>query len=244
MDIKIVDPIVKLFNEGVAETLAGLNIWSILLRLFLVLIISSSIGIERAARKQAAGLRTYLLVGLGSAMIMITNQFLLETFGNGDPARLGAGILSGIGFLGAGTIMFTSKSQVKGLTTAAGLWAVACIGLCVGCGFYTISIIVSIIILLALNFMPKIEHFFTAKRGYFEIHIEFEERANLKTFVSLVRETGLSIIAVEHNPAYSNSGLSVYTIVLATNKKVKSFDRKSFIKWAKELPFVDYVEEL
>lgn len=241
--MNVVDPIVKLFNENGEKLLSTLNIWSILIRIVLAFIISGSIGLERAARKQAAGLRTYILVGISSAMIMITSQFLLESYGTGDPARFGAGVLSGIGFLGAGTIMFTSKSQVKGLTTAAGIWAVACIGLCIGCGFYTIGFIVFGVILLALNVLPRIERLFIAKRGYFEIHIEFEERANLKTFVSLVREKGFKIIAVEHNPAYSNSGLSVYTIVLSVNSKKKAINRNEFLEWAKELPYVEYIEE-
>ena len=241
--MNIVDPIVKLFNEEIGRTLTGLNIWSILLRVFLAVLISGAIGLERSSRRQAAGLRTYILVGIGSAMIMITNQFLLEAFNNGDPARLGAGVLSGIGFLGAGTIMLTSKSQVKGLTTAAGLWATACIGICVGCGFYTISIIAFVLIILVLQFMPRIEKVFTSRRGYFELHIEFEQRANLKTFVSLVREKGYKIIAVEHNPAYSNSGLSVYTMVLTNKKGKRGLNRKELLEWAKSLPYVEYIEE-
>lgn len=241
--MNVIDPIVKLFGDRTEQILTNLNIWSILLRVILAVIIAGAIGLERAARKQAAGLRTYILVGISSTMIMITSQFLLESYGTGDPARFGAGVLSGIGFLGAGTIMFTSKSQVKGLTTAAGIWAVACIGLCIGCGFYTIGLIVFAIIFLALKVLPKIEKIFIGKRGYLEIHIEFEQRANLKTFIGLVREKGLKIISVEHNPAYSNSGLSVYTIVLAAGKNVKNFNRIEFLKWADELPYVEYVEE-
>ena len=241
--MNVVDPIVKLFNEQIEQILTSLNIWSILIRIILAFIISGIVGLERAARKQAAGLRTYIFVGISSAMIMITSQFLIESYGTGDPARFGSGVLSGIGFLGAGTIMFTSKSQVKGLTTAAGIWAVACIGLCIGCGFYTIGLIVFAIILLALYLLPRIEKSFIAKRGYFEIHIEFEQRVNLKTFIGLVREKGLKIISIEHNPAYSNSGLSVYTIVLATSKRLKKINRKEFLNWAKELPYVEYVEE-
>lgn len=241
--MNIVDPIVKLFNEDIGKIFTELNIWSILIRLLLTILISGSIGLERSSRRQAAGLRTYILVGLGASVIMITNQFLLEAFNNGDPARLGAGVLSGIGFLGAGTIMFTSKSQVKGLTTAAGLWATACIGLCIGCGFYTISIIVFAIIITVLHFLPKIEKGLTSRRGYFEIHIEFESRANLKTFVSLVREKGFRIIAVEHNPAYSNSGLSVYTMVLVDNDLKNNFSKKDLLELAKSLPYVEFVEE-
>ena len=238
--MNIVDPIVKLFNDEIGQILTSLNIWSISIRILIAVIISGAIGLERSSRRQAAGLRTYILVGLGSSMIMITNQFLIEAFGNGDPARLGAGVLSGIGFLGAGTIMFTSKSQVKGLTTAAGLWATACIGLCVGCGFYSIALIAFIIIICVLELLPKIEKGLTAKRGYFELHIEFDERSNLKTFIALVREKGYKILAVEHNPAYSNSGLSVYTMLLVNQNATMS--RKDLIVWAKTLDYVEFIE--
>ena len=134
MDINIVDPIVKLFGEN-GSWLANLSFGSIIVRLALAIILAGSIGIERAIKKHAAGLRTYILVCVASCMAMIADAFIVETYGTGDAARFGAQVISGIGFLGAGTILVTSRSQVKGLTTAAGLWAVACLGLTIGAGF-------------------------------------------------------------------------------------------------------------
>lgn len=111
------------------EILRELNFFSIIFRVFLSLIFGGVIGLERSRKKRPAGFRTYMLVCLSSALVMMTNQFIFSNFGGSDPARLGGQVISGIGFLGAGTIIVTSRSQVRGLTTAAGLWASACLGL-------------------------------------------------------------------------------------------------------------------
>ena len=115
--------------------LSDVNLFSTVMRLGLALLLGGVLGIERGRRRRPAGLRTYMIVCMASALVMLTGHFLFETFHTGDPSRLGAQVISGIGFLGAGTIIITSK-QVKGLTTAAGLWASACLGLAVGAGFY------------------------------------------------------------------------------------------------------------
>lgn len=241
--VSIVDPIAKLFGEN-GEWMVNINIWSVLLRLLMATLFAGIIGIERAIKKHAAGLRTYILVCVASCMAMLADIFIFETYGSGDPARFGAQVISGIGFLGAGTILVTSRSQVKGLTTAAGLWASACLGLTIGVGFYTASIIGFVLISLAIFFMPKLEGLFTKKSGCYELHIEFEERANLKEFVSLIREKGLKIVSVEHNSAYSNTGLSVYTIMIAIKGKKEYRNHDALINEIKDLPYVEFVEEM
>ena len=102
---------------------------TVAVRLALALICGGILGLERTRKQRAAGMRTYMLVCVGSCLIMLTNQYLFQVTHTGDPMRLGAQVVSGIGFLGAGTIMVTRRHQVKGLTTAAGLWAVACLGI-------------------------------------------------------------------------------------------------------------------
>ena len=146
--LNYVDPLLQLLN--LEEVLGDITIWSIITRFILVVICSGVIGVERARRRHAAGLRTYILVGLGAMIVIFTNQYIYEVFNTGDVARLGAQVISGIGFLGAGTILVTSRSQIKGLTTAAGLWACACLGISIGIGFYTLSIIGFILILFVL----------------------------------------------------------------------------------------------
>lgn len=119
------------------ELLQELNWISITVRLLLALICGGILGIEREKKRRPAGLRTYMLVCVGAAFVMITNEYMSFKYEGVDPSRMGAQVISGIGFLGAGTIIVTGRNRVKGLTTAAGLWAAACIGLAAGAGFYS-----------------------------------------------------------------------------------------------------------
>lgn len=236
-----VDPIVSFFKW---DWLQELSVGSILFRLVLAIVFSGLIGVQRAQKRHAAGLRTYGLVCLGATIAMMTNEYLIIRFGTGDGARLGAQVISGIGFLGAGTILVTSRNQIRGLTTAAGLWACACMGLAIGAGFYTLSIIGVVIIFIALIMFPKIENYFILKTSTFELHIELDSRPNLKELVNYLRSNEIQIYSLEHNTAYSASGLSVYTITINVGKKspkeFRSHDK--LINKIKELSYVNFVE--
>ena len=105
--------------------LREVTLLAVVLRIFLSVLIGGLIGLERGLKNRPAGLRTYMVVCLGACLVMLTNQYVCQVFGTGDPVRMGAQVVSGIGFLGAGTIIVTKRNQIKGLTTAAGLWASA-----------------------------------------------------------------------------------------------------------------------
>lgn len=130
---------------------------AIIVRIILSTIIGGIIGIERGSKNRPAGLRTHMLVCLGATVVMITNQYVEQLFNTGDPLRLGAQVISGIGFLGAGSILVTRRNQIKGLTTAAGLWAAACIGLAIGIGFYELAIPGGVTIFLILTVLQKFD---------------------------------------------------------------------------------------
>lgn len=136
--------------------LGELNLFSTVVRLALALILGGILGIERGRKRRPAGLRTYMIVCMASALVMLTGEYLVQEYGTGDPARLGAQVISGIGFLGAGTIIITSR-QVKGLTTAAGLWAAACMGLAIGAGFYAGAVICGTFLLLVMAAMSRLD---------------------------------------------------------------------------------------
>lgn len=121
--------------------LRDLTLTSVLFRTFLAMLLGGILGYEREKKRHPAGFRTYLVVCLGSSLAMMTGIYLNDLTGNGDPARIAAQVISGIGFLGAGTILVTRQRQVRGLTTAAGLWASACLGLALGAGFYSGAIV-------------------------------------------------------------------------------------------------------
>ena len=134
--------------ELLMANLKDITCLSTFVRLILAAICGGMIGIEQGCRRRAAGLRTHMLVCMGASLVMITNQYIHTEFGIPDLTRLGAQVISGIGFLGVGTIIVDKQHQVKGLTTAAGLWACACMGLAIGIGFYSGAIMACIFILL------------------------------------------------------------------------------------------------
>ena len=134
----------------------NITLSQMIVRLFLALFLGGIIGIEREARGHTAGLRTHMIVCLGSALVMITALFLHQEFGNLDISRLGAGLITGIGFLGAGAIM-RGGEMVKGLTTAACLWVAGLIGLAVGSGLFVPAILVTFMVIFVLWGVKKIE---------------------------------------------------------------------------------------
>lgn len=144
-----------------------LRIFDVILRIILSCILGGLIGMERESVNRPAGLRTHILVCMGSTLVMLTGIFMFDQY-NGitdlDPARLGAQVVSGIGFLGAGTILREGLT-VKGLTTAASLWGVACIGLAVGSGFYLGSVVSTLLVFIILFFFSKFEQYVSKKHN-------------------------------------------------------------------------------
>jgi len=136
------------------------NLFSTIIRLSLAFILGGVIGLEREKKGVSAGLRTHILVTVGAALVMLTSLYIYGNYqgegGNIDPGRIAAGVITGIGFLGAGTII-RSKEGIHGLTTAASIWVSAAIGLAVGCGYFSAAIIVTGASYLALSLLKKLE---------------------------------------------------------------------------------------
>ena len=234
-----VDPISRLLGDWLADV----TIPSIIIRLLLACLFGGIVGIERSTKKHAAGLRTYILVCMGSALAMLTNQYIYQAFEGTDVSRIGAQVVNGIGFLGAGTIIITSRNRIKGLTTAAGIWACACVGLSIGIGFYTASIIGFAIVFFSILYLPKLENRFTKYARRHEMHVELETRQDLKLLVNYLRENKIQINAIEKNAAYASSGLSVYTVNIAIARDA-SKKETNVLEMIKKLEYVNYVEEI
>lgn len=140
------------------DYLRELNILSMFLRLLIAALCGAIIGISRGRRQHAAGMRTHLLVCIGSASVMLTSQFVNTQLGNaGDMLRMPAQVVSGIGFLGAGSIIVTGKRHVSGLTTAAGLWSSSCMGLAAGAGYYECAIVLCVLIYIVLVTLDRLD---------------------------------------------------------------------------------------
>lgn len=176
----------------------SIDSWEIVLRLLIAALLGSIIGWEREQRNKQAGLKTHLLVSLGSALIMLISIYGFETYRNAntvsDPARLAAQVVSGIGFLGAGAILRQSNMIISGLTTAATLWVVAAIGLSVGAGFYTAAVATVLIVLLMLLFFRKVEARFAPRNRHKELKMIILDRPGmLRMITSVLEEEGVDI---------------------------------------------------
>ncbi len=168
---------------------------SMILRLAAACVLGGIIGFEREHVHRPAGLRTHILVCVGSALVMVTSEFIYYRYSshvNVDPARLGAQVISGIGFLGAGTIIKEGIS-VKGLTTAASLWAVSCVGIAVGIGFYSGAIIATVIIFLILVVIKKTQGKISMqKNARLFIHTRIK-KGEVNELSGLIQEMGVKI---------------------------------------------------
>ncbi len=179
-------------------SLRDINILSIIIRLSMAAICGGLIGYDRGRKRRPAGFRTHILVCIGSALVMITNQYIIDVMHySSDPTRLGAQVISGIGFLGAGTILITGKQQVKGLTTAAGLWASACMGLAIGIGFYEGALIGCIFILGSITLLHRFDAYVMSKTKLVELYVELASVKGISKFFDFVRNNNMEITNVE-----------------------------------------------
>ena len=201
--------------------LRELNVHSLLLRLALAVLVGGMIGLEREMKRRPAGFRTYMLVSLGAALTMILGQYynlmldtqwqaVAERLGNRvDVARFGAQVINGVGFLGAGTIIVTGRQQVKGLTTAAGLWASACMGLAIGAGFYECVFVGFLLIIFSMKLLPGIERAILSRARNINVHIEMDNIEIFDNVVNRLKAEGLSLYDMEIEKQQQESGSQI-----------------------------------
>lgn len=215
---------------------------SIVVRILSAIIVGGLIGLERGMKNRPAGLRTYMLVCIGSCLIMLTNQYIYQYTGAGDPMRLGAQVVSGIGFLGAGTIVVTKHNQIKGLTTAAGLWASAGVGLALGIGFYEAALTATIGIYTILTIFQRWEHRVHKKIRVLEIYVELLNSVPLSELVQKLRDLDLNLEGIQFEPDGSpeNSARGI-VVSLKSKKKQDHFVLKDNIR---KIEGVVYMEML
>jgi len=225
------------------QVLNEFNIYSIVFRLLLAMFFGGIIGMERGSKRRAAGFRTYMLVCIASALIMITNQYISINFDGADPARLGAQVISGIGFLGAGTIIVTSHNQVRGLTTAAGLWASAGFGLTVGVGFYEGAIAAGILIFLVITVLHNIDNKLAARSRNMELYIELKEEGRLSDVITFAMKNSIQVLHIEFAKSKFNSEAEPLTALLSL-RLPKKHSHDDVIKEFMKLEAVYFAEEM
>ena len=227
------------------EALHGLNAISITVRLLLAMVLGGIIGLERGIKKRPAGMRTYMLVCIGATLVMITNQYLANTFPLSDPARMGAQVISGIGFLGVGTIIITRDRQVRGLTTAAGLWASACMGLAIGVGFYTGALIGMAFIFFVTTVMHRLDTELVRRSRALDIYMELTDSSFIYKILDYLRDSKIKVTYMEvMRPKYDNQNQDtkvalLFSLYLPTRKV-----HYELISKLSEIDSVNYVEEV
>ena len=183
--------------NGFIETISGYNTTSILLRLALAVICGGIIGLDRGRKRRAAGFRTYMIVCVGAALTMLISQHMYYRGYATDISRLGAQVVNGIGFLGAGTIIVTGRQQIKGLTTAAGLWASACMGLAIGAGFYFGAIIGFLLVILTMTLLSALESKLVSSSRNINVYVEYNLNSDIGEIIDGIKKLGVKIYDVE-----------------------------------------------
>ena len=166
---------------------------AIVVRILISLAFGAILGLDRGLKSRPAGLRTYILVCVGSCIVMMTNQYVYQVFDTGDPVRMAAQVVSGIGFLGAGTIIVTRRNQIRGLTTAAGLWASACVGLAIGIGLYEIALVGGLAVVIVLTSLGHWDFFIRRRARDIDVYIELPVSFSFAVFLEKLRQQGLGI---------------------------------------------------
>ena len=222
-----------------------LGLSSVLLRLALSLAFSAIIGCERSSKRHSAGLRTFILVSLAGTGTMLIDEYLMQQFGVPAPLLSAAAVI-GTATISSNSILYSSKSQIKGLTTSVGLWCCGVLGMSVGAGFYTLSLMLFLSMLACMSGLPVLEKLLKDRSNHFEVHLELKNKGDLPDFVSTVRALGIRIDDIESNPAYLNSGISVFSVSFTVaSKELKQYKKhEDIINALRSLDYVYHIEEM
>lgn len=218
------------------------NAVSIFLRLLLAIVLGGLIGVERGKKHQAAGVRTFSLVCLGSALVILTNEFICIKSGGGDTSRMAAQVISGIGFLGAGTIIVTANNRIRGLTTAACLWVSAVLGLTIGSGLYVVSIFC---FTLALGIMKVLQYYHDwndSREPIMDLYMEVDPKKGIKKLRTFAKDKFFTIKTIhrKREKPLTRNDLCI-TIELDLNGHV---NHEQVLKELQEIEEFHYVEEI
>lgn len=210
-------------NTYIAQWTAG----SILLRFLVAFLVGGLIGLDRGIKRRGAGLRTHMLVCISSALVMMTGQYIYMNFpGNMDMARLGAQVISGVGFLGVGTIIVTGWNKVRGITTAASIWSCACLGLAIGVGFVFAGVTACILMGIVLHFMECVDNYICKRSKYFDFVVETEDQSAVLRLIKTMQNDGIIMNSFEEK---SQKGKTLGTISLFISLTVPKREQRSRI---------------
>ena len=231
------------YYKNILAHLAEFNTLSIFIRLTFAVIVGTVVGIDRGRKHRPAGIKTHVLVCMGSALVMITSQFMTVRLGStGDIGRMGAQVVSGIGFLGAGTIMITGRNQVTGLTTAAGLWYSACMGLAIGIGFYEGAVIACLFVMIVLKVLARLENYIYGNSVIVDLYVEICDTSKISEVITYIKSNDCKITNLEVEKM-KTKGLRGASILISLYLKNKS-EHESIISKIGQIEGVRFIEEV
>lgn len=226
--------------------------WELLVRILVATFCGGIIGIERGKKNRPAGFRTYILVCVGASLTMILSDYIahMDAIWRGvspeilksDVSRFGAQVINGIGFLGAGTIIITGNQQVKGMTTAAGLWASACMGLAIGAGFYSGALIGCVLIIATTALFSKLESFILSRSRNINLYTEFQYTEDLTKITERLRANGVRIYDVEIIKARNSD--SKYPAAIFSLQLPKKLSHAALVTEIASIDAIRMLEEL
>ena len=223
--------------------LQGTDHIAVAIRLIMATVFGGLVGWERIVTHHNAGIKTFALVSLGSAVATVLNIYLANLPELGaDVSRIPAGVVSGIGFLGAGTILVTGRKQIKGLSTAATLWVTACMGMALGAGFLDAGILAFLLIVFANVILLQISDRVENNSKYMSIYIEVPKNRGVNKLTNAINEQGFSIMSMEKSkekPLQSSDAGLIIDIALDRKRS-----HKELISMFNNLDYVNYVEEV
>lgn len=227
--------------QSLIGTVEQFTTLSVFLRLGLATLAGFLVGFEREAKNKGAGIKTHVLVCVGSALCIVVGQYIYNQNGGGaDITRIGSSVVSGVGFLGVGTIIITGNREVRGLTTAAGLWACACIGLAAGAGFLMGVIFALFYVLFTLIVLRHFDKALYKLSKEFDLYVEIDENHNIKHLLHEMRRMDIE---------YSNVQLSKSNapgdgpIVMLSAKTDKIAQKEDVLDALRDLDYVRYLED-
>ncbi|NWK68792.1 MgtC/SapB family protein [Bacillus paramycoides] len=207
-------------------------------------LLGAMIGIEREIRSKEAGLKTHFLVAVGSALIMVVSKYafsdiMFEDHMSFDPSRIAAQVVSGVGFLGAGTIII-QKQAVKGLTTAAGLWATAGIGLAIGAGMYVVGIGATILVLIGLEIVSRIFKVQFLFPQNIAVQMCMNKQEAVQQILEMLQVKGIPILSYEVDVLQQEEGV-IYKVGMQL-KNISAEEKNTFIQQMQSLPEVTFIK--
>lgn len=223
------------------SALRDFTLTSVALRMFLAVVCGGIIGLERTFRRRPAGMRTHMLICLGASMTTLISQYLLLYMHYyTDIARLGAQVVAGIGFIGAGTIIITRHQKVTGLTTAAGLWTTAIVGLALGAGFFEGGLCVTGMVLLAEVFFSRLERLILRKSPEMNLYIHYAGIDTMEQILTFLRSKRITVLSLQiTRPKESHSHTPTALFLLRLNPKIARADLLQSLQMLKGVISID-----